>query len=545
MLGRPGRDRDRQPAVLAHRDRRAGRGTRTHAGLHERARARCGATACASTSCRCCSGGLLGVPLAVWMAPRRALVPLAALVLLLGVYLAEGAVGASVVDRYLMGAATLLLPFCAVTVGGWAMLEPGSWLRRVWIARAAGAGRSTAAPRRPARSASRACARRSPSTRTSTRAWRSRCTAPRCKAQLRRCPLLSLPDNKLIPDARWILDSVGQHDIVARSQARADVEHGDPALEERIRAGSVAVYPLGSAVFVDAIVDVGDDPRDQVPLDGLPAHLHAAATTPCMQLLRAQPAMRASGGRPARRRRPRRAEPARRRWAWAGLALVLLGGLGLRLWGVRQGLPYAYNADEADHFVAACGRDVRAGHAQPALLRQPARLHVRAALPVRDLLRRRAAARCTPSRCTPPSVYTLARVAAAVLGTRRAVAAVLDRRAAVRPRRRAARGGDRGGGVPARLLRPPRAQRRPHAGAGDALAARHRGGAAQRPRARLPARGRRAGARVRHQVHRRDRARAAARGGRRAVPRHGPGERAGARWAGWRSRAALARWPRS
>ncbi len=40
-----------------------------------------------------------------------------------------------------------------------------------------------------------------------------------------------------------------------------------------------------------------------------------------------------------------------RRWAWPALALVLLGGLGLRLWGVQQGLPYAYNADEADHFV--------------------------------------------------------------------------------------------------------------------------------------------------------------------------------------------------
>jgi 4-amino-4-deoxy-L-arabinose transferase-like glycosyltransferase len=40
-----------------------------------------------------------------------------------------------------------------------------------------------------------------------------------------------------------------------------------------------------------------------------------------------------------------------RRWAWPGLAVVLGGGLALRLWGVAQGLPYAYNADEADHFV--------------------------------------------------------------------------------------------------------------------------------------------------------------------------------------------------
>jgi len=93
-------------------------------------------------------------------------------------------------------------------------------------------------------------------------------SSPAVKAELRRCPLLSLPDNKLIPDARWILDSVGQHNIVARSEARADAARGSPALENRIRAGSVAVYPLGSAVFFEAIVDVGDDPRDQVPLAG-------------------------------------------------------------------------------------------------------------------------------------------------------------------------------------------------------------------------------------------------------------------------------------
>ena len=55
---------------------------------------------------------------------------------------------------------------------------------------------------------------------------------------------------------------------MARSQARADAARGAVALQRRIRAGSVAVYPLGAAVFLEAIVDVGDDPRDQVPLAG-------------------------------------------------------------------------------------------------------------------------------------------------------------------------------------------------------------------------------------------------------------------------------------
>jgi hypothetical protein len=92
--------------------------------------------------------------------------------------------------------------------------------------------------------------------------------APVVRRALRRCPLVSLPDNKLIPDARWILDTTGQRDIVARSEARADAERGVPGLEDRIRHGSVAVYPLGAAVFFKAIVDVGDNPRDQVPLPG-------------------------------------------------------------------------------------------------------------------------------------------------------------------------------------------------------------------------------------------------------------------------------------
>ncbi len=40
-----------------------------------------------------------------------------------------------------------------------------------------------------------------------------------------------------------------------------------------------------------------------------------------------------------------------RNLAWGGLAVILLGGLGLRLWGLGQGLPWAYNSDEDAHFV--------------------------------------------------------------------------------------------------------------------------------------------------------------------------------------------------
>jgi hypothetical protein len=212
-------------------------------------------------------GALAGIPLAVWLAPRRAVAPLAALVALLGVFVAEGAAGASVIDRYFLGAATMLLLFCAFSIGGWSMLQPGSMLRRGWLLGASALvafGTVSAATTLNLTTLRRTLAYHEDFHKGLAVALAN----PAVKGSLLRCPLLSLPNNKLIPDARWILDTSGQGNIVARSQARADVTKGRHKLERRIQRGSVAVYPLGSAVFVEAIVDVGDDPRDQIPLTG-------------------------------------------------------------------------------------------------------------------------------------------------------------------------------------------------------------------------------------------------------------------------------------
>ncbi len=166
-------------------------------------------------------GAGLGVPLAIWMAPRRAVVPLVSTVLLYFVFLLEGAGGASVIDRYLLGGATLLLLFCAVTLGGWAMLEPGTASRRIWIAGATALvlfGTFSAATTLSLSSLQTTLADHEEFHTDLAQALHS----PAVAAELRRCPLVSLPNNKLIPDARWILDSVGQNEIVARSQARAE-----------------------------------------------------------------------------------------------------------------------------------------------------------------------------------------------------------------------------------------------------------------------------------------------------------------------------------
>jgi Dolichyl-phosphate-mannose-protein mannosyltransferase len=105
-----------------------------------------------------------------------------------------------------------------------------------------------------------------------------------------------------------------------------------------------------------------------------------------------------------------------RRWAWAGLASVLLGGLGLRLWGVRQGLPYAYNSDEADHFVPHAVKMFEEGTLDPHYFANPPAftylLHGLFAVFYGG-----ASGAVRAFALHPTAVYTLARVAAAVLGT--------------------------------------------------------------------------------------------------------------------------------
>ncbi|HEX4564274.1 MAG TPA: glycosyltransferase family 39 protein, partial [Solirubrobacteraceae bacterium] len=103
------------------------------------------------------------------------------------------------------------------------------------------------------------------------------------------------------------------------------------------------------------------------------------------------------------------------RLAWVGLAAVLAGGLALRLWGVKQGLPYAFNADEADHFVPRAVSTFGASLNPHYFANPPAftyLLHWLFAIAYGGAsgVRRTFALH-------PADVYILARVTAAVLGT--------------------------------------------------------------------------------------------------------------------------------
>jgi hypothetical protein len=173
-----------------------------------------------------------------------------------------------VIDRYLLTPAVLVMLFGAVALGGWSLLVPGSVLRGVWIAAALAlvtVGVVQAATTVSIQSIKTELAFRNDSHRALARVLGDR----RVRADLKRCGPLSLPNHKLMPDARWILGEVptGTTRIVARSEARAQADRGNLALRERIARG-VAIYPTGLAVFRQAIVDANDNPLDQVPPPG-------------------------------------------------------------------------------------------------------------------------------------------------------------------------------------------------------------------------------------------------------------------------------------
>jgi hypothetical protein len=210
-------------------------------------------------------GAIIGALLAILLVPRRSRVPLTLLIVGLLTFGLLGAAGTSVIDRYLLLPAVIVMLFCAVALGGWSLLAPASRLRRVWMGGAvvlAAYGAVAAATTLSLDNLRSELAFRDDSHRSLAQVLNH----PAVRADLKRCGPLSLPNHKLIPDARWILDA-GPDRVLARSQARVLAHRGDLSLKRRISRG-VAIYPTGDAVFRQAIVDLNDDPLDQVPLPG-------------------------------------------------------------------------------------------------------------------------------------------------------------------------------------------------------------------------------------------------------------------------------------
>lgn len=97
------------------------------------------------------------------------------------------------------------------------------------------------------------------------------------------------------------------------------------------------------------------------------------------------------------------------------LAGVLLGALALRLWGIRHGLPFSYNADEEGHFVPVAigffGHDLDPGY----FLNPPGYTELLYAIYAVWFGGRDAVAHAYAT--NPSEVFLVARVAVALLGT--------------------------------------------------------------------------------------------------------------------------------
>jgi len=194
-----------------------------------------------------------GLVIALVITPRRMIMPLALFVTGLITFIAIGVAGLSVIERYLTVAALALLIFAAVAIGGWTMLAP-SRIRTAWMSGAVllvlGGVIFTATRVNLGRFESE-LEFRGAAHDDLEQVLRD----PEVAAGLR-CGPLTLPNHKLVPDARWILD-LPYEKVRARAEEGVDAERG------------VSVYATSrTALFRHAFSNPEDAPSLQVPPPG-------------------------------------------------------------------------------------------------------------------------------------------------------------------------------------------------------------------------------------------------------------------------------------
>jgi hypothetical protein len=197
-----------------------------------------------------------GLALALVMAPRRALVPLALFASGVGTFVLIGIAGASVIERYLAIAAVALLVFAGVFLGGFTMLERGR-VRTWWAAGAATLvifGVVFTATQVRLDHFDSELSFRGAAHDDLVRVLES----PAVQEGLR-CGPLTVPNHKLVPDARWILGAPADQVI-----PRADPD------ERRPRRGVALVVTSRFAVFKHAWSNDTDSPLIQSPPAGWP-----------------------------------------------------------------------------------------------------------------------------------------------------------------------------------------------------------------------------------------------------------------------------------
>ena len=200
--------------------------------------------------------GIVGFVIALVMVPRRVIMPGALWLIGTGTFVLVGVAGLSVIDRYLLVPTLMVMVFAAVALGGWTMLRPGLWLRRVWAVAALAVivyGVVFTATRVNFHNFDAELRLRG----NSHRSLVDLLDQPAVRAA-RRCGPVSTPNHKLVPDARWILGA----------SASEVVPRADDTEARRIEKGvSIFVVDRG-ALLRQALVAETDDPFDNLPLPG-------------------------------------------------------------------------------------------------------------------------------------------------------------------------------------------------------------------------------------------------------------------------------------
>jgi hypothetical protein len=223
------------------------------------------------------AGAIGGIVLSAWLVPRRMAAPLVVLLSGIGTFVVLAGAGLSVIDRYLLMPAVMILIFCAFALSGWTMLERGL-LRRVWALGAlvlAVIGVYLAASTLSVGKIETELGFRN----TGQTQLVAILHNPKVKRALA-CGPISVPDHKLVPDIRLILN-YDSTQVIDRSYALLQQKNGDDRLYNAMQHG-VAIFPLALAVARYGLADPNDSPFVQIPtvgfLKGLPAFVKLAHT---------------------------------------------------------------------------------------------------------------------------------------------------------------------------------------------------------------------------------------------------------------------------
>src|SRR3954454_19397746 len=177
-----------------------------------------------------------GLLLTLWLTPRRMLIPLILLVLGLVTFFLVGVAGLSIINRYLLVPSLMIMVFAAVALGGWSMLRSGA-VQWIW-AGVAVVGVVGGALYTTSHLKSNVFTENLKYRGDSHRQLVSLLEEPNVREALK-CGPLSVPNHKLIPEARWILRR-GKNGVIARS---------DPKTFKHTHRG-VAVFTINRTAFV-------------------------------------------------------------------------------------------------------------------------------------------------------------------------------------------------------------------------------------------------------------------------------------------------------